>query len=132
MESALELTPKATNSENRAILLAMNVIGLVKEGNRDEAKEMLEEAKKIAGHLSLRINRARAYAAIAEASAQIEEADGVLHFLQKSLQNVAYSTRNVAMEVIGNLIPVFNHLGGLSLLSDVYAQIQRADRVFDD
>ena len=109
----------------------MNAIGLVKEGNRDEAKEMLEEAKQIVGHLSLRINRARAYAAIAEASAQIEEADQVLHFLQKSLQNAAYSTRNVAMEVIGNLTPVFNHLGGLSLLSDVYAQIQRADRVFE-
>ncbi len=110
----------------------MNAIGLVKEGNRDEAKEMvLEEAKQMAGHLSRRINRARAYAAIAEASAQIEEAARVLHFLQKSLQNAAYSTRNVAMEVVGNLTPVFNHLGGLSLLSDVYAQIQRADRVFE-
>ena len=58
----------------------MNAIGLVKEGNRDEAEQMLEEAKQIAGHLSLRINRARAYAAIAEASAQIEEAARGLQF----------------------------------------------------
>ena len=63
----------------------MNAIGLVKEGNRDEAKEILEEAKQMAGHLSLRINRARAYAAIAEASAQIEEAARVLHFTKRGL-----------------------------------------------
>ncbi|MBI1927632.1 hypothetical protein HYR99_25745 [Candidatus Poribacteria bacterium] len=131
LKNAVELMPQVKNPISRAILCAQNAGGFAERGNMEQATAMLNEALELASHITLSSNQAKVYACIAYASAKMGSPDQALHFLQSALQQVARCTREIALEVIGDLIPVMTDLGGTQLLSDVYAELRRADEIFN-
>lgn len=123
--------PLAEDIINKALLLAQKAISLAENGDINKAKKTIDKAVKTVAQFAMPSNQAKIYASIAQALAKIGDQAQALSCLQKALQNASHSTRDVALDVVANLIPVIISLGGIQLLSDVYAELQRADEIFE-